>query len=94
MGAGAPALRPAPPTLPLRRPPSYPTQTAVAPQLSRTPPQTVGAVPPPRGAMAPQAASPPPMPYAAAPPVSLQPDAQTGADQEDVQVVRPPMPVR
>jgi len=83
VAVATPPMRPAAPTLPLRRPPPYPP-TAVAP-LSRA--QTVGAVPPRAG--------PPPMPYNAAPPVQLQPDPPAGADAEDGgPVVRPPLPVR
>jgi hypothetical protein len=92
VAVATPPMRPAAPTLPLRRPPPYPPTAVVAPPLPRA--QTVGAVPPPRG-VGPQAASPPPMPYNAAPPVSLQPDPQAGADAEDGgPVVRPPLPVR
>jgi len=90
VAAVTPPMRPAAPTLPLRRPPpSYPPTAAVASPLQRMPPQTVSAVPPPRSV------APPPMPYNAAPPVSLQPDPPAGADAEDGgPVVRPPLPVR
>jgi hypothetical protein len=92
VAVATPPMRPAAPTLPLRRPPPYPPTAVVAPPLPRA--QTVGAVPPPRS-VGPQGVSPPPMPYSAAPPVQLQPDPPAGADAEDGgPVVRPPLPVR